>query len=73
MLKLRWKNVIARQEQESSDLDDEALVERARQDPELFGQLYRRYAPEIQRFVRSRVSDPLLAEDITSKVFTKAL
>ena len=73
MLKLRWKNFIDRQEPDSSDLDDEELVKRARQNPEEFGELYRRYAPEIQRFVRSKVSDPMLAEDITSMVFTKAM
>lgn len=73
MLKLRWKNLISRQEEGVSELDDEALAQRSQKNPELFGELYRRYAAEIEQFVRSRVSDPLLAEDITSKVFTKAL
>lgn len=54
-------------------MDDDSLAKRAQQEPELFGELYRRYADEIEQFVRSRVSDPLLAEDITSAVFTKAL
>lgn len=73
MLKLRWKNLISREDDDVSELDDEALAQRAQSDPELFGELYRRYASEIERFVRSRVTDPHLAEDITSKVFTKAL
>lgn len=73
MLKMRWKNFIARPQPDTDDLDDEAMVMLAQEAPEQFGELYRRYAPEIQRFVRSRVSDPLLAEDITSKVFTKAM
>lgn len=73
MLKVRWKNLISRRDEDVSHLDDEALARRAQQDSELFGELYRRYAAEIERFVRSRVSDPMLAEDITSKVFTKAL
>lgn len=73
MLKLRWKNLISRQQDDVSELDDETLVQRAQNDPGLFGELYRRYSAEIERFVHSRVSDPLLAEDITSKVFTKAL
>lgn len=73
MLTLRWKKLISRQGEDVSELDDETLVQRAQNDPELFGELYLRYAAEIERFVRTRVSDPLLAEDITSKVFTKAL
>lgn len=73
MLKPRWKNLIARGNTDVSGLDDEALARQAQQNVELFGELYRRYAPEIERFVRSRINDPLLAEDITSKVFTKAL
>lgn len=73
MLRMRWKNFRGRQEDDVSSLDDEALVERAQNDPELFGELYRRYANEIERFIRSRVSDSMLAEDITSKVFSKAM
>lgn len=73
MLKLRWKNLIARRKEDLSHLDDEALARRAQTDAELFGELYQRYAAEIERFVRSRVNDPELAEDITSMVFTKAL
>lgn len=73
MLKLRWKNLISRQGEDISELDDEALAQRAQNNPELFGELYRRYSAEIERFVRSKVSDPILAEDITSKVFAKAL
>lgn len=73
MLRLRWKNLIARQKEDVSELDDEALAKRAQRDPELFGELYQRYANEIEVFIRGRVGDPQLAEDITSKVFTKAL
>lgn len=64
---------MSRQSEDVSELDDETLAQRSQNNPELFGELYRRYAAEIERFVRSRVSDPMLAEDITSKVFTKAL
>lgn len=73
MLKLRWKQLIARRESDTAELDDDELVLRAQADPEQFGELYRRYASEIERFVRSRVNDPMLAEDITSKVFAKAM
>ncbi|HVS04934.1 MAG TPA: sigma-70 family RNA polymerase sigma factor [Candidatus Dormibacteraeota bacterium] len=48
-------------------------VERAKSDPAAFGQLYDRYAPQIYRFVRARVRDDGLAEDITAEVFLSAL
>lgn len=73
MLRMRWNNIRGLQKEDISSLDDEELVQRAQEDSELFGELYSRYATEIARFVRSRVSDAMLAEDITSKVFTKAM
>lgn len=48
-------------------------VERAKSDPAAFGQLYDRYAGQIYRFVRARVRDDGLAEDITAEVFLCAL
>jgi RNA polymerase sigma-70 factor (ECF subfamily) len=48
-------------------------VERAKSDPAAFGQLYDRYAGQIYRFVRARVRDDGLAEDITAEVFVSAL
>jgi DNA-directed RNA polymerase specialized sigma24 family protein len=36
-------------------------------------EIYRRYAGELQRFIASRVGEPVLAEDLTSTVFLKAL
>ena len=48
-------------------------VERAKSDPAAFGQLYDRYAGHIYRFVRARVRDDGLAEDITAEVFLSAL
>lgn len=69
MQKWRWNKTRHRQ----AGLTDEELVQQARADPEQFDELYRRYADEIARFVRSRVSDAALAEDITSKVFIKVL
>lgn len=53
---------------------DEELVQIAQHDQEAFGELYRRYRDDIMAYVRPRVSgDPVLAEDITSVVFTKAM
>ena len=48
-------------------------VERAKSDPAAFGQLYDRYAGQIYRFIRARVRDDGLAEDITAEVFLSAL
>ena len=53
--------------------EEEALVERAKCDPEAFGELYHRYLPRIYRLVHSRVRCPAAAEDVTSEVFVKAL
>jgi RNA polymerase sigma-70 factor (ECF subfamily) len=48
-------------------------VERAKSDPAAFGELYDRYAGQIYRFVRARIRDDSLAEDITAEVFLSAL
>ena len=48
-------------------------VERAKHDPVAFGQLYDRYAAKIYRFIRARVHDNSLAEDLTEEVFINAL
>jgi RNA polymerase sigma-70 factor (ECF subfamily) len=48
-------------------------VERAKSDPAAFGELYDRYAGQIYRFVRARIHDDSLAEDITAEVFLSAL
>lgn len=53
--------------------DEQALVERAKRDPNAFGDLYERYFVQIYRFVYSRVRDQTAAEDVTSEVFMKAL
>jgi RNA polymerase sigma-70 factor (ECF subfamily) len=53
--------------------DERGLVERAKQDPAAFGELYDRHFLQIYRFVYSRVRDQTVAEDVTSEVFVKAL
>ena len=39
---------------------------------EAFGQLYARYRPAVYRFVRGKVGDHALAEDLTSETFVRA-
>src|ERR1700674_4413159 len=48
-------------------------VERAKSDPAAFGELYDRYFVRIYRFVRTRIHDDGLAEDVTADVFMSAL
>jgi RNA polymerase sigma-70 factor (ECF subfamily) len=54
------------------DVED-AMIARAKDDPEGFGALYDHYFTQIYRYVASRVRSQELAEDITSEVFFKAL
>ncbi|MBA2445288.1 MAG: sigma-70 family RNA polymerase sigma factor [Nocardioidaceae bacterium] len=51
-----------------------ALVDLARQgDSEAFGALYDHYSPAVYRFISYRVGVPVLAEDLTSETFFRAL
>ena len=56
-----------------SRADEADLVERAKRDPNAFGELYDRHFQQIYRFVFSRVREQAAAEDVTSEVFMKAL
>jgi RNA polymerase sigma-70 factor, ECF subfamily len=51
-----------------------ALIEAAQAgDRDAFGRLYARYANEVSRFVTSRTGDRVLADDLTSETFLRAL
>ena len=52
---------------------DEALVARAKRDREAFGCLYDRYVEQVYQFTYRRVKDHTIAEDITARVFFRAL
>jgi RNA polymerase sigma-70 factor (ECF subfamily) len=52
---------------------DEALVARAKRDRDAFGQLYDRYVDQVYQFTYRRVKDHTIAEDITARVFYRAL
>jgi RNA polymerase sigma-70 factor (ECF subfamily) len=59
---------------EPIDLEGEpALVDRARYDPEAFGELYERYCGRIYAFAYNRLNSRAEAEDATSEVFLNAL
>ena len=52
---------------------DEALVACAKRDREAFGCLYDRYVEQVYQFTYRRVKDHPTAEDITARVFFRAL
>ncbi len=49
------------------------LVERAKRDPEAFGELYRRYVHAIYNYIFHRTGDEADAEDLTAHTFYQAL
>ncbi len=53
--------------------DDAVLIERARSDPEAFGDLYERYLSRIYSYVYHRTGNAADAEDLTERVFLQAL
>lgn len=53
--------------------DDAVLVERAKADPEAFGELYQRYLGRIYSYIYYRTGNVHDAEDLTERVFLQAL
>ncbi|MFT5193534.1 MAG: RNA polymerase sigma-70 factor (ECF subfamily) [Cellvibrionaceae bacterium] len=56
-----------------SELDETELVEQAKIDKEAFGELYTRYVDRIYSYVYYRTSDVAEAEDLTAKIFFRAM
>ncbi|MCS7221321.1 MAG: sigma-70 family RNA polymerase sigma factor [Anaerolineae bacterium] len=52
---------------------ESGLVERAKADPEAFGELYERYVDRIYNYIFYRVGDHHDAEDLTARTFFRAL
>ncbi|MCA9897664.1 MAG: sigma-70 family RNA polymerase sigma factor [Anaerolineales bacterium] len=57
----------------SSTTDDKALIERAKEDKEAFGQLYELYVDRIYNYVYYRTGNVADAEDLTAKIFVRAM
>jgi len=57
----------------SEPLNDLELVARVREDPGAFGQLYERYVTRIYNYVYYRTGNHHDAEDLTGRVFYRAL
>jgi RNA polymerase sigma-70 factor, ECF subfamily len=52
---------------------DEVLVAHAKRDREAFGGIYDRYVDQVYQFIYRRVKDHPTAEDLTARVFFRAL
>ena len=55
--------------QESDELE---LIQAARQDPAIFGELYKRYVERVYRYLYSRIGNVHEAEDLTAQTFLAA-
>ena len=58
---------------DSPELDDSALLRRARGDAEAFGAFYRRHARAVYRSLLGACGDPDVALDLTAETFARAL
>lgn len=57
----------------SSSIDEKALIERAKEDKDAFGQLYELYVDRIYNYVYYRTGNIADAEDLTAKIFVRAM
>ena len=56
-----------------SELEETELIEQAKIDKEAFGELYTRYVDRIYSYVYYRTGDVAEAEDLTAKIFFRAM
>ncbi|MEM7332918.1 MAG: sigma-70 family RNA polymerase sigma factor [Chloroflexota bacterium] len=57
----------------SDEIDERALIERAKMDKEAFGQLYEIYYKRIYNYVYYRTGNVEDAEDLTARIFMRAM
>lgn len=62
-----------RKSQNLQDLSDADLVELAKTDKDAFGELYERYVQKIYNYIYYRTGNPHDAEDLTARVFFRAM
>jgi RNA polymerase sigma-70 factor (ECF subfamily) len=58
---------------DKTDLDESALIEQAKTDREAFGRLYALYVDRIYNYVYYRTGNSHDAEDLTARIFYRAL
>jgi RNA polymerase sigma-70 factor (ECF subfamily) len=56
---------------EGEQLDDSRIVAASLDDPEAFGELFRRHAPKLHAYIKRRLG-PTLADDLVSEAFATA-
>ncbi len=56
-----------------TSVDDTASIEKAKRDPDAFGELYEKYVDRIYSYIYHRVGNVHDAEDLTSRTFYRAL
>jgi RNA polymerase sigma-70 factor (ECF subfamily) len=56
-------------EKSMSDVDELRIIQTVRQDPEAFGELYKRYIHKVFRYLYSLLGNVHEAEDITAQTF----
>jgi RNA polymerase sigma-70 factor (ECF subfamily) len=72
--KTRWKAALRQGFDVSMDLNEKALLYRARTgDRQAAGILYERYYREVYQYIYYRVSDTASAEDLTAEVFVRMI
>lgn len=54
-------------------MEDDAIVQRAREDATAFAPLYQRYSTQIYRWMYRETGDPDTAADLTAQIFVQAL
>ncbi len=67
------KNLFNRKQPNYKTLTDSELVELAKGDQEAFGELYERYVGKIYNYIYYRTSNQHDAEDLTARVFFRAM
>lgn len=58
---------------DNNEIDERLLVQQAKQDKEAFGRLYSRYVDKIYSYVYYRTGNNQDAEDLTARVFFRAI
>lgn len=66
-------SLFKRKKKNYDELGDSELVKLAKQDKEAFGALYERYLPKIYNYVYYRTNNQHDAEDLTARVFYRAM
>ncbi len=55
------------------DYDEQRLIADVRKDPGRFGDIYKKYANPVYRYIFTRTGNKQIAEDVTSQTFLAAL